>query len=108
MAGRTPTDLSLWVSTPSRRRPTTRTVAAIGTAQPPTMSPRMVGGAHPTTEPAVAEIIIQFDVDDVDPARVDPHDIANYLLGLHDIEMHSGNAPFILGESSLQAEWADQ
>ena len=52
-------------------------------------------------------IRITFDVLDVDPRLVDPHDIAEYLFGLYDIERRTGNTPFQLGENFLTAEWEE-
>lgn len=55
----------------------------------------------------MAEIVMRFDVQDVDPTRVDPHDISDWLIGLYDIERRAHNAPFELAFEHLECEWED-
>jgi hypothetical protein len=53
-----------------------------------------------------AEIVLRFDVD-VDPTKVDPHDVSDWLMSLYEDEARVGNAPFVLAENHLEAEWAE-
>jgi hypothetical protein len=42
----------------------------------------------------------------VEPKKlVDPLDIAGYLMSLYDDDRRAGNAPYVLAENSLEAEW---
>ena len=52
------------------------------------------------------EIVLRFDVQNVDPARVDPQEIADYLFGLYDAEYRAGNTDYLLAENRLEAEWS--
>ena len=51
-------------------------------------------------------IVLRFNVD-ADPSRLDPHDVAEYLMALHDVEVRSGNATFEVATEFLEAEWED-
>lgn len=57
--------------------------------------------------PFNSQVVIRFNVVGVDPTLVDPLDIAEYLLGLHDIERRAGNADYDLASDLLEAEWGD-
>jgi hypothetical protein len=56
--------------------------------------------------PNMPDIIITFDVDGVDPTKVDPVEVAEYLLGLYDDDARANGRRFILAENHLEAEWS--
>lgn len=51
------------------------------------------------------EIVLTFDVADVDPTTLDPMEVAEYLFSLYDEDRRVGNAPYELAAGSLSAEW---
>lgn len=50
-------------------------------------------------------LAVHFTVEDVDPTRVDPHDVAEWITDVLDVEVRAGNAEYRVTFES--AEWAD-